>query len=195
MTVLLQKDGNLRVSLPYSKENTTAIHWVAGVDQKSVKWQEASKTWRVSIDRLDALLSIFGDIAEVAPNVFMAARPSLPVERFADMCAAGFVTLVVVGDHVHGFGGCWDTVLQDAIDAREVQLVRLLASGWQPPVVVAHVTPPAPANYDLLGELDYVMARGEHRWYEAAERKARIVEEAKQRRVKDQPLQPALLNL
>jgi hypothetical protein len=41
---------------------------------------------------------------------------------------------------------------------------------------------PVPENYDHITELDRVMARGEHRWREAAEREEGYKEAAKRAR-------------
>ena len=65
---------------------------------------------------------------------------------------------------------------------QKAQLIRLLRSGWQPPVPREVRPAPVPENYDKLTELDLILARGEHRWKEAAEREEGYKQAAKRAR-------------
>lgn len=176
MTIFLHDEGTLRISFPYSQAAVDAMKTVDGAT-----WDKASKTWRAPIAKLDAVLRAFPDAA-MAPEVALAGPAKLPIEHFAETCAAAGVVLTVNGTHVQGSGGAWTQILQVEIDKRAAQLIRLLRSGWQPPVAMEVRPAPVPDNYDLITELDRVMARGEHRWREAAEREEGYRQAAKRAR-------------
>ena len=190
-TIFLHDPATLRISFPYSPASVDAIKQIDGA-----RWDPQSRTWRVPLDRLDAVLSVFGDSAAVAPEVFMAAdatpqeviAPSAPLtpeqrlENFMLTLVWAGVTLTVNGAQVRGSGGAWTQILQAEIDKRATQLIRLIASGWQPPVPMEVRPAPVPENYDHITELDRVMARGEHRWQEAAEREEGYKQAAKRAR-------------
>ena len=175
-TIFLHDEGTLRISFPYSQ---TAVDAMKSID--GATWDKASKTWRAPIAKLDAVLRVFPDAA-LAHEVALAGPAKLPIEHFADTCAAAGVTLTVHGTHVQGSGGAWTQMLQAEIDKRATQLIRLIASGWQPPVPREVRPAPVPDNYDHITELDRVMARGEHRWREAAEREEGYKQAAKRAR-------------
>ena len=120
-TIFLHDAATLRVSFPYSAERVAAIKSVGGAH-----FDASSKTWRVPLAKLDALLAALGDDCAVAPEVFLAASPKLPVENFAETCVAAGVTLRVEGERVLGSGGCWTPLLQAEIDKRADPLRRLL---------------------------------------------------------------------
>lgn len=177
ITIFLHDPHTLRVSFPWSQAAVDAIKSVEGVI-----WDKASKTWRAPLTRLDAVLRVLGDDCALAPEVALAAHPKLPIEHFAETCAAAGVSLRVEGVRVIGSGGCWTPILQKEIDARAVQLRRLLASGWQAPAP-AHVAPaPQPASLNLITPFDHVMAAGEQNARKNAERKAGHQDAAKRRR-------------
>ena len=169
-TIFLHDPATLRVSSPYSPASVDAIKQVGGA-----RWNPESKTWRVPLDRLDALLAAFGDDAAVAPEVFMAAdatlqevieprKPATEEQRlrwFLDTLVWAGVSLRIEGARVVGSGGCWTPVLQAEIDKRAVQLRRLIESGWQPPATISPPPPPAVTDYSLITHLDYVLAAGE----------------------------------
>ena len=155
-TIFLHDAHTLRVSFPWSQAAVDAIKSVGGAT-----FDAASKTWRAPVAKLDAILRVFGDDAAVAPEVFMAASPKRPIEHFAETCAAAGVTLRVEGVRVIGSGGCWTPVLQTEIDARAVQLRRLIEGGWQPPVTLAPAPAPVVTDYSLITHLDRVLAEGE----------------------------------
>jgi hypothetical protein len=175
-TVFLNDDKSLRVSFAYSAEAVEAIKTVPGAT-----WDKASKTWRVPVAKLDAVLRIFPDAA-MAPEVACVAPAKLPIHHFAETCAAAGVTLQIVGDRVQGSGGCWTRILQAEIDKRATQLIRLIASGWQAPPPLEVAPAPVPETFDRITELDRVMARGEHRWREAAAREEGYKEAARRAR-------------
>ena len=170
-TIFLHDPATLRVSFPYSPASVDAIKQVGGA-----RWNPESKTWRVPLDRLDALLAAFGDDAAVAPEVFMAAdatlqevieprKPATEEQRlrwFLDTLVWAGVSLRIEGARVVGSGGCWTPVLQAEIDKRAVQLRRLIESGWQPPQPAAAPAPaPQPATLDRITHMDRVLAEGE----------------------------------
>ena len=163
-TIFLHDEGTLRISFHYSQANVDAMKTVDGAT-----WDKASKTWRAPLVKLDAVLRVFPDSA-LAPEVALAGPAKLPIEHFAETCAAAGVTLTVNGARVQGSGGAWTQILQAEIDKRATQLVRLIASGWQPPVAMEVRPAPVPETFEHITELDRVMARGEHRWREKAER-------------------------
>ena len=175
-TIFLHDEGTLRISFPYSQTAVDAMKTVDGAT-----WDKASKTWRAPIAKLDAVLRVFPDSA-LAPEVALAASPILPIQHFADTCAAAGVSLTVNGAQVRGSGGAWTPVLQAEIDKRAVALIRLIRSGWQPPVAMEVRPAPVPETFDHITELDRVMARGEHRWKEAAEREEGYKQAAKRAR-------------
>lgn len=180
-TIFLLDPATLRVSFPYSAASVDAIKTV-----EDAAWDAASKTWRVPLIRLDALLRVFGDDCAVAPEVAMAASPKLPVQNFAETCAAAGVTLRIEGDRVQGSGGCWTPTLQREIDARAVPLRRLLEGGWQPPrPMPPPPAAPVPASYEHITHLDRVMAAGEANWLANEQRKQDIIDGAKRRKRKE----------
>ena len=176
VTIFLHDEYTLRISFPYSQTAVDAMKTVDGAT-----WDKASKTWRAPVAMLDKVLRVFPDAA-LAPEAAMAGPVKLPIEHFAETCAAAGVTLTVSGAQVLGSGGCWTPMLQVEIDKRASQLIRLLRSGWQPPVAMDVRPAPVPDSYDHITELDRVMARGEHRWREAAEREEGYKEAAKRAR-------------
>ena len=155
-TIFLHDAHTLRVSFPWSQAAVDAIKSIGGAT-----FDKDSKTWRAPVAKLDAILRIFGDDAAVAPEVAMSAAPKLPVQNFAETCAAAGVSLRIEGARVVGSGGCWTPVLQAEIDKRAVQLRRLIESGWQPPATISPPPPPAVTDYSLITHLDYVLAAGE----------------------------------
>ena len=155
-TIFLHDAHTLRVSFPWSQAAVDAIKSIGGAT-----FDKDSKTWRAPVAKLDAILRIFGDDAAVAPEVAMSAAPKLPVQNFAETCAAAGVTLRVEGQRVTGSGGCWTPVLQAEIDKRAPQLRRLIESGWQPPQSAPAPVAPQPATLDKITHLDYVLAEGE----------------------------------
>ena len=176
VTIFLHDEYTLRISFPYSQTAVDAVKTIDGAT-----WDKASKTWRAPLAKLDAVLRAFPDAA-MAPEVALAGPTKLPIEHFAETCAAAGVTLTVNGAQVRGSGGAWTQLLQAEIDKRAVALVRLLRSGWQPPVAVDVRPAPVPETFEHITELDRVMARGEHRWREAAEREEGYKEAAKRAR-------------
>ena len=175
-TIFLHDEGTLRISFPYSQ---TAVDSIKTVD--GATWDKASKTWRAPLAALDKVLRVFPDAA-MAPEVALAGPPVLPIQHFAETCAAAGVTLTVNGALVQGSGGAWTQILQAEIDKRAVALIRLIRSGWQPPVAMEVRPAPVPETFDHITELDRVMARGEHRWREAVEREEGYKEAAKRAR-------------
>ena len=155
-TIFLHDAHTLRVSFPWSQAAVDAIKSIGGAT-----FDKDSKTWRAPVAKLDAILRIFGDDAAVAPEVAMSAAPKLPVEHFAETCAAAGVSLRIEGARVVGSGGCWTPVLQAEIDKRAPQLRRLIESGWQPPQSAPAPVAPQPATLDKITHLDYVLAEGE----------------------------------
>lgn len=176
VTIFLQDAATLRVSFPYSQTAVDAMKTVNGAT-----WDKASKTWRAPVAKLDAVLRVF-PAAALAPEVALAGPAKLPIEHFADTCAAAGVTLSVNGAQVLGSGGAWTQILQAEIDKRATQLIRLIASGWQPPVPMEVRPAPVPETFDRITELDRLMGRGEHRWKEAAEREEGYKQAAKRAR-------------
>jgi len=176
VTIFLHDEGTLRISFPYSQTAVDAMKTVDGAT-----WDKASKTWRAPVAKLDAVLRVFPDAA-LAPEVALAGPPVLPIEHFAETCAAAGVSLSINGAQVRGSGGAWTQILQAEIDKRATQLIRLIASGWQPPVPMEVRPAPLPETFEHITELDRVMARGEHRWREAAEREEGYKEAAKRAR-------------
>lgn len=175
-TIFLHDEGTLRISFPYSQTAVDAMKTVDGAT-----WDKASKTWRTPLGQLDKVLRVFPDAA-MAPEVALAGPPVLPIQHFAETCAAAGVTLTVNGAQVRGSGGAWTQILQAEIDKRATALIRLIASGWQPPVPMEVRPAPVPETFDRITELDRVMARGEHRWREAAEREEGYKQAAKRAR-------------
>jgi hypothetical protein len=175
-TIFLQDAATLRISFPYSQTAVDAMKTVDGAT-----WDKASKTWRAPLAKLDAVLRVFPDAA-MAPEVALAGPAKLPIEHFAETCAAAGVTLSINSAQVLGSGGAWTQILQAEIDKRATQLIRLLRSGWQPPVPLEVRPAPVPESFDHITELDRVMARGEHRWREAAEREEGYRQAAKRAR-------------
>lgn len=169
-TIFLHDAATLRVSFPYSPPAVDAIKQIGGA-----RWHPESRTWRVPLERLDALLSVFGDSAALAPEVVLAAeaeqqevieprKPATPEQRlgyFMDTLVWAGVSLRVEGQRVQGSGGCWTPILQAEIDKRADQLRRLLESGWQAPVSTPPPVAPEPASLDLITRMDYVLAAGE----------------------------------
>jgi hypothetical protein len=144
-------------------------------------FDKASRTWRAPLAKLDAVLRVYPDAA-MAPEVALAGPAKLPIQHFAETCAAAGVTLTVNGAQVLGSGGAWTQILQAEIDKRATQLSRLIASGWQPSVPREVRPAPVPETFEHITELDRVMARGEHRWKEAAEREEGYKQAAKRAR-------------
>ena len=175
-TIFLHDEGTLRVSFPYSQTAVDAMKTVDGAT-----FDKASKTWRAPLAKLDAVLRVFPDSA-LAPEVALAGPTKLPIQHFAETCAAAGVTLTVNGAQVRGSGGAWTQILQAEIDKRAVALIRLIRSGWQPPVAMEVRPAPVPETFEHISELDRVMARGEHRWQEAAEREEGYKQAAKRAR-------------
>lgn len=175
-TIFLHDEGTLRISFPYSQTAVDAMKTVDGAT-----WDKASKTWRAPLGALDKVLRVFPDAA-MAPEVALAGPVKLPIEHFAETCAAAGVSLSINGAQVLGSGGAWTQILQVEIDKRATQLIRLIASGWQPPVAMEVRPAPVPETFEHITELDRVMARGEHRWREAAEREEGHKQAAKRAR-------------
>jgi hypothetical protein len=175
-TIFLHDAATLRISFAYSSEAVEKIKTVNGAT-----WDKASKTWRAPLGQLDKVLRVFPDAA-LAPEVALAGPAKLPIEHFAETCAAAGVTLTVNGALVQGSGGAWTQILQAEIDKRATQLSRLIASGWQPSVPREVRPAPVPETFEHITELDRVMARGEHRWKEAAEREEGYKQAAKRAR-------------
>jgi hypothetical protein len=175
-TIFLHDAATLRISFAYSSEAVEKIKTVNGAT-----WDKASKTWRAPLGQLDKVLRVFPDAA-LAPEVALAGPAKLPIEHFAETCAAAGVTLTVNGAQVLGSGGAWTQILQAEIDKRATQLSRLIASGWQPSVPREVRPAPVPETFEHITELDRVMARGEHRWKEAAEREEGYKQAAKRAR-------------
>jgi hypothetical protein len=157
-TIFLHGEGTLRVSFPYSQTAVDAMKTVDGAT-----WDKASKTWRAPIGALDKVLRVFPDAA-MAPEVALSASPILPVQHFAETCAAAGVTLTVNGAQVRGSGGAWTQILQAEIDKRATALIRLIASGWQPPVPMEVRPAPVPENYDMITDFDRGAAKWEKSW-------------------------------
>ena len=176
ITIFLADAATLRISMPYSETAVAAIKTVDGAI-----FDKLSRTWRAPLAKLDAVLRVFPDAA-MAPEVALAGPAKLPIEHFAETCAAAGVTLTVSGAQVLGSGGAWTQILQAEIDKRAAALIRLLRSGWQPPAVIDVRPAPVPTSFDHITELDRVMARGEHRWREAVEREEGYKEAAKRAR-------------
>ncbi len=176
VTIFLHDEYTLRISFPYSQTAVDAVKTVDGAT-----WDKASKTWRAPLAKLDAVLRAFPDAA-MAPEVALAGPAKLPIEHFAETCAAAGVTLAIHGARVLGSGGAWTQILQAEIDKRAVALIRLLRSGWQPPVPMDVRPAPVPETFDHITELDRVMARGEHRWREKAEQEEGYKQAAKRAR-------------
>jgi hypothetical protein len=175
-TIFLHDAATLRISFAYSSEAVEKIKTVNGAT-----WDKASKTWRAPLGQLDKVLRVFPDAA-LAPEVALAGPAKLPIQHFAETCAAAGVTLTVNGAQVLGSGGAWTQILQAEIDKRATQLSRLIASGWQPSVPREVRPAPVPETFEHITELDRVMARGEHRWKEAAEREEGYKQAAKRAR-------------
>jgi hypothetical protein len=148
VTIFLQDAATLRISFPYSQTAVDAMKTVDGAT-----WDKASKTWRAPVAKLDAVLRVFPDAA-LAPEVALAGPAKLPIEHFADTCAVAGVAITVNGAQVRGSGGAWTQILQAEIDKRATQLIRLIASGWQPPVPMEVRPAPVPENYDLITDFD-----------------------------------------
>ncbi len=194
-TIFLLDPTTLRVSFAYSPAAVAAIKEIGGA-----RWDPASRTWRVPLERLDALLSVFGDSAALAPEVVLAAgaerqealeprRPATAEQRivfFAETCAWAGVALRIQGSRVQGSGGCWTPVLQAAIDARAAGLARLLQSGWQAPQVAAPPPAPVPASMDRITHMDHVMAKGEANALANEERKVQMIERQRRSKWKEQ---------
>lgn len=157
-TIFLHDEGTLRISFPYSQTAVDAMKTVDGAT-----WDKASKTWKAPVAKLDAVLRVFPDAA-MAPEVALAGPAKLPIEHFADTCAAAGVALTVTGNRVQGSGGAWTQILQAEIDKRAVQLMRLIASGWQPLVAMEVRPAPVPENYDLINDFDRGAAKWEKGW-------------------------------
>ena len=157
-TIFLHDEGTLRISFPYSQANVDAMKTVDGAT-----WDKASKTWRAPLVKLDAVLRVFPDSA-LAPEVALAGPTKLPIEHFAETCAAAGVTLTVNGAQVQGSGGAWTQILQAEIDKRATQLIRLITSGWKPPVAREVRPAPVPENYDLITDFDRGAAKWEKGW-------------------------------
>ena len=115
-TIFLHDEGTLRISFPYSQANVDAMKTVDGAT-----WDKASKTWKAPIAKLDAVLRVFPGAA-MAPEVALAGPAKLPIQHFAETCAAAGVTLTVNGAQVQGSGGAWTPVLQAEIDKRAAAL-------------------------------------------------------------------------
>ena len=159
VTVFLADPNTLRVSFGYDAALVDAIKTIEGAT-----FDRPSKTWRLPLRKLDKLLAVVGDVAAVAPEVFLAASPILPVEHFANTCARGDVTLTVVGDRVQGSGGAWTPVLQAEIDKRAAQLRRLIASGWQPRGAEPVPAPSEHGELKHITEVDRLIAAHEKDW-------------------------------
>ena len=187
-TIFLHDASTLRVSFPYSVGAVDAIKGIGGA-----AWDKPSKTWRVPLAKFDAPLRAFGDDCAVAPEVYMAAAPVLPVEHFAATCAQAGVALRIEGGRVVGSGGCWTPVLQAEIDKRAVQLRRLIEAGWKPPVSVPLPAPVQPPTLDRITRMDHLMAAGERNAQAAASRNEGYRADALRRRVTGKATQASLL--
>ena len=174
-TIFLHDEGTLRISFPYSQTAVDAMKTVDGAT-----WDKASKTWRAPLAKLDAVLRVFPDSA-LAPEVALAGPTKLPIQHFAETCAAAGVTLTVNGAQVRGSGGAWTPVLQAEIDKRAIQLIRLLRSGWQPPAVIDVRPAPVPETFDQITDFDRGAAKWEKNWL-AKEAKVDGYKAAAQRR-------------
>ena len=184
-TIFLHDTHTLRVSTPYSPASVAALKAIGGA-----RWHPESRTWRVPLERLDALLAAFGDTAALAPEVVLAAapeqqevveprQPATPEQRivyFAETCAWAGVHLRIEGARVVGSGGCWTRVLQAEIDKRAAGLIHLLQSGWQPPARLAPPVAPEPANYDNITAFDRSAAKWESNWQANEARKQGMIE-------------------
>ena len=179
-SIFLHDAHTLRVSFPYSTASVDAIKTVSGAT-----WDKAAKVWLVPVAKLDALLRVFGDDCAVAPEAAMAAAPTLPVEHFAATCAAAGVSLRIEGERVQGHGGAWTPLLQAEIDARAVQLRRLLEGGWQAPHAAPPPAAPEPASFDQIAHLDRVIAKGEQNALANEARKQEMIEGARRRKRKE----------
>ena len=157
-TIFLNDDQSLRISFAYSLEAVERMKTVDGAT-----WDKGSKTWRAPLGALDKVLRVFPDAA-MAPEVALAGPAKLPIEHFAETCAAAGVTLTVNGAQVRGSGGAWTQILQAEIDRRATQLIRLIASGWQPPAAMEVRPAPVPENYDLITDFDRGAAVWEKNW-------------------------------
>ena len=175
-TIFLHDEGTLRISFPHSETAVAAIKTVDGAI-----FDKLSRTWRAPLAKLDAILRVFPDAA-MAPEVALAGPAKLPIEHFAETCAAASVTLTVDGAQVRGSGGAWTQILQAEIDKRATQLIRLIRSGWQPPVPLEVDPAPVPDNYDLIADFDRSAATFEGNWRRSAERKEEIAEAGRRRR-------------
>lgn len=170
-TIFLHDAHTLRINFPYDPAAVDAIKQVGGAT-----WDRAAKVWLAPVAKLDALLRIFGDDCAVAPEVYMAASPKLPVEHFAETCAQAGVSLRVEGKRVIGSGGCWTPILQAEIDKRAPAIRRLLESGWQAPMSVPPPVAPVPASLDRITRMDHVLAAGERNARHNEARKAMLAE-------------------
>lgn len=203
-TIFLADAHTLRVSFAYSPAAVDAIKQVGGA-----RWDPASRTWRVPLERLDALLSVFGDSAALAPEVVLAAeaerqevaeprKPATPEQRiryFAETCAWAGVTLRVEGQRVLGSGGCWTIALQAQIDARAAALRSLIQSGWQPAKPPTAPAAPRPANLDRITHMDHVLATGEtNARIGAARQEGYKAARQRQRYAAKNPVQASLLD-
>ena len=180
VTVFLADPNTLRVSFGYDAALVEAIKTIEGAT-----FDRPSKTWRLPLRKLDKLLAVVGAVAAVAPEVFLAASPTLPVEHFANTCTMGHVTLAVVGDRVQGSGGAWTPVLQAEIDKRAAALRWLLASGWQPYTPDPVLAPPEPRPVEELTHVtavDVLIATHESNWRKREDQKEGAKAEAKRRR-------------
>ena len=196
-TIFLADPATLRVSTPYSETSRAALNGIGGSH-----FDGASKTWRVPLAKLDALLAAFGDTAAVAPEVLLAApsstvaldelpeprKPATPEERtrhFAETCAWAGVTLRIEGRRVLGSGGCWTPVLQAEIDKRAAALVALLQGGWQPAKPIAAPVAPVPTSYDRITAFDRGAAKWEAGWLATEARKQDMIAAAQRRKRKE----------
>ena len=175
IAIFLADAATLRISFPYSQ---TAVDAMKTVDGATL--DKASKTWKAPLAKLDAVLRVFPDAA-MAPEVALAGPAKLPIEHFADTCAAAGVTLTVNGNQVDGSGGAWTSILQAEIDKRATQLIRLLRSGWQPPVAMEVRPAPVPETFDRITDFDRGAAQWEKNW-QAKQDKVEGYKAAAQRR-------------
>ena len=81
-TIFLNDDQTLRISFAYSLE---AVEKVKKID--GATFDKASRTWRAPLSMLDKVLRVFPDAA-MAPEVALAGPPVLPIQHFAETCAA-----------------------------------------------------------------------------------------------------------
>jgi len=158
VTIFLHDEYTLRISFPYLQAAVDAMKTVDGAT-----WDKLSKTWRAPLGQLDKVLRVFPHAA-MAPEVALAGPAKLPIQHFAETCAAAGVTLTVNGAHVRGSGGAWTQILQAEIDKRATQLIRLLRSGWQPPVPMEVRPAPVPETFDLITDFDRGAAKWEKGW-------------------------------